>query len=140
MLRLTCWCLLHPEAWRALLTESPHRLFLGSSRIACMHAQSCLTLCDLSCQAPRSVEFSRQEYRSALPFPTPGDLPDPEIEPASLVSPALAGGFFTTEPPGSSGTKEAKQPLCDVSTYLASIIQASRSCYSLSPSIWSRVQ
>ena len=48
-------------------------------------------------QAPLSVEFSRQEYWSGLPFPSPGDLPDPEIEP---VSPALAGGFFTTEPPG----------------------------------------
>ena len=43
--------------------------------------------------------FSRQEYWSGLPFPAPGDLPDPGIEPASLVSPALAGGFFTAKPP-----------------------------------------
>ena len=50
-------------------------------------------------QAPLFMEFSRQEYWSGLPFP-PGDLPDPGIEPMSLVSPALAGGFFTTEPPG----------------------------------------
>ena len=42
------------------------------------------------------MEFFRQEYWSGLPFPSPGDLPDPEIEPASLTSPALAGGFFTT--------------------------------------------
>ena len=56
-----------------------------------------------------------------MPFPTPGHLPDPEIEPATLVSPALAGGFFTTGPPGSSDRKEAKQSLCDVSAYLASI-------------------
>ena len=42
------------------------------------------------------MEFSRQGYWSKVPFPTPGDLPDPGIEPASLVSPALAGGFFTT--------------------------------------------
>ena len=41
--------------------------------------------------------FPRQEYWSGLPFPSPGDLPDPGIEP---MSPALAGGFFTTEPPG----------------------------------------
>jgi len=41
--------------------------------------------------------FSRQEYWSALPFPTPGDLPDPSIEP---VSPAFAGGFCTVELPG----------------------------------------
>ena len=39
--------------------------------------------------------FPRQEYWSGLPFPTPGDLPDPGVEPVSLVSPALAGGFFT---------------------------------------------
>ena len=42
--------------------------------------------------------FFRQEYWSRLPFPSPGDLPDPGMEPAS---PALAGGFFTTELPGS---------------------------------------
>ena len=50
-------------------------------------------------QVPLSMEFSRQEYWSGLPFPPPGDLPNPRIEPASLASPALAGGFFTTEPP-----------------------------------------
>ena len=44
-------------------------------------------------QAPRSMEFSRQDYWNGLPFPPPWDLPDPGIEPAS---PALAGGFFTT--------------------------------------------
>ena len=47
-------------------------------------------------QAPLSMEFSRQEYCRGLPFPTPGDLPTPGIEPKSLVSPALAGGFFNT--------------------------------------------
>ena len=46
------------------------------------------------------TEFSKQEYWSGLPFPTPGDLSDSGIEPASPVSLALAGGFFTTEPPG----------------------------------------
>ena len=40
--------------------------------------------------------FSRQEYWSGLSFPPPGDRPDPGIESASLTSPALAGGFFTT--------------------------------------------
>ena len=43
-----------------------------------------------------SVEFSRQEYWSGVPFPTPGDLLDPGIESASLTPPALAGGFITT--------------------------------------------
>ena len=47
-------------------------------------------------QAPLSMEFSSQDYLSGLPFPSPGDLPDPGIEPTALVSPALAGGFFTT--------------------------------------------
>ena len=47
-------------------------------------------------QSPLSVGFPRQEYWSGLPFPSPGDLPDPGIEPAS---PALAGGFLTTESP-----------------------------------------
>ena len=51
-------------------------------------------------QAPLSMGFSREEYWSGLPFPPPGDLPDPGIEPMSPVSPALAGGCFTTEPPG----------------------------------------
>ena len=46
-------------------------------------------------QAPLSMEFSRQEYWSGLPFPPPGDLPHPGIEPASLVSPAFAARFFT---------------------------------------------
>ena len=48
-------------------------------------------------QASLSVGFPRQEYCSGLPFPSPGDLPDPSIKPAS---PALAGKFFTTEPSG----------------------------------------
>ena len=43
--------------------------------------------------------FSRQEYWSGLPFPSPGDLPNPGIEPVFLVSPALAGRFLTTVPP-----------------------------------------
>ena len=47
-------------------------------------------------QAPLSTEVPRQEYWSALPFPTPGDLPDPGSEPASLASPALASIFLTT--------------------------------------------
>ena len=51
-------------------------------------------------QAPLSMELSRQEDWSGLPFPPPGDLPDPGIEPKSPVRPALAGRFFTTVPPG----------------------------------------
>ena len=47
-------------------------------------------------QAPLSMGFSRQEHWSGLPCPPPGDLPDPGIESTSFMSPALAGGFFTT--------------------------------------------
>jgi len=46
-------------------------------------------------QAPLYMEFFRQEYWSGLPCPPPGNLPDPEIEPMSLMSPALAEGIFT---------------------------------------------
>ena len=58
-----------------------------------------MTLCDpivVARQAPLSVGFSSQGYWSGLPCPPAGDLPDPGIEPESPVSPALAGGFFTT--------------------------------------------
>ena len=54
-------------------------------------------------QAPLSVGFSRQEYWSGLPFPSPGDLLDSGIE---TVSPALAGWFFTVEPPGKPTLKQ----------------------------------
>ena len=60
-------------------------------------------------QAPLSMEFFRQEYWSGLPFPTPGARPDPGIKPVSLVSPALAGGFFTTVPPGKQKGKGEKE-------------------------------
>ena len=63
-------------------------------------------------QAPLSVEFSRQEYWSGLPFPSPGDLPDPGMEP---MSSALAGEFFTTEPPGKSFSSNYLTPLWKIS-------------------------
>ena len=54
------------------------------------------TLWTVACQAPLSIGFFRQEYWSGLPCHPPGDLPIPGIKPTSLMSPALAGGFFTT--------------------------------------------
>ena len=51
-------------------------------------------------QAPLSMKLYRQQYWSGLPFPSAGDLPNPGIKPASPVSIALGGGFFTTTPPG----------------------------------------
>ena len=53
-----------------------------------------MTPSTVCCQPPLSMGFPRQEYWSGLPFPSLGDLPDPEIEPC------VAGGFFTAEPPG----------------------------------------
>ena len=67
--------------------------------------QSCLTLCDpMGCSSPGSSVhgISRQEYWSGLPFSPPRDLPNPGTEPTSPVASTLAGGFFTTEPPGKS--------------------------------------
>ena len=56
----------------------------------------------MACQAPLFMEFFRQDYRNGLPFPNAENIPDPGIEPMSLLSPALAGGFFATVPPGKS--------------------------------------
>ena len=69
-------------------------------KVKVLLAQLCLTLFDpMDCILPHSSihGFPRQEYWGGLPFPSPGDLPDPGIKPAS---PALSGRFFTTEPPG----------------------------------------
>ena len=55
-----------------------------------------LQLNTVACQPPLSMGFSRQEHWSGLPCPPPRDLPDPGIKPMYLMSPALAGGFFTT--------------------------------------------
>ena len=60
-------------------------------------SNSFVTPWTVTCQAPLSMGFPRQERWSRLSFPSPWDLPDPGIEP---MFPALAGGFFTTEPPG----------------------------------------
>ena len=72
----------------------------------------------LACQTPLSMGFPRQAYWSALPFPTPGNLPNPVIKPRF---PALAGGFFITEPPGS--------PQLDMHVY------TSQECVSLNPKL-----
>ena len=60
------------------------------------HVQLFATLWTVGHPGPLSMAFSRPEYWSGLPCPPPGDLPDPGIKPESLMSPALAGGFFTS--------------------------------------------
>ena len=60
------------------------------------HVQLSVALWTIAHQAPLSMGFSRQEYWTGFPYPSPGDLPDPGTDLAVLASPALAGGFFTT--------------------------------------------
>ena len=73
-------------------------------------AVSFVTPWTAACQTSLSMGYSRQEFWSGLPFPSPGDLPDLGIK---LTSPALASGLFITEPPGNSvpesGTKTTKE-------------------------------
>ena len=65
-----------------------------------MHAQSCLTLRNpMDCSPPGSFVHGIIRARMLEWVPSPGDLPDPRIEPVSPVSPSLVGRFFTTEPP-----------------------------------------
>ena len=59
------------------------------------HVQLFVTPWTTACQAPLSMEFSKQDYWSGLPHPLSGDLPDPGIKPEYLVSPTLADEFFT---------------------------------------------
>ena len=76
-----------------------HYLIIIETGCGMCVSQLCLTLCDpitIAHQAPLSMRFSRQEYWSELPLPTPVDLPNSEIEFTCLVSPTLATGFFTT--------------------------------------------
>ena len=69
------------------MTEGIHAKFLAGSASA--------TPCTAADQAPLSMGFPRQEYWSRLPYPPPGDLPEPGIKPASPAAFALAGKFFT---------------------------------------------
>ena len=92
---------------KGLCAWKPHRALLGFSTSCFLFVlslficvQPFVTLWTGAHQAPLFMRFSRQEYWSGLPFSVPGYLPDPVIEPVSPVSPALAGRFFTTAPPG----------------------------------------
>ena len=84
-------------AGRFFATVPPGKPYLDVYVYVCAHP--CPTFCypwTVACQAPLSIEFYRQGYWTGLPFPSPGDLPDPGIEPAFLMSVALVGRFFTT--------------------------------------------
>ena len=82
------WVLYHCATW-----EAPSHCNCVYECVL-SHFQLFATLWTGACQAPLSMGFFRQEYCSGLPGPAPGDLPDPGIEPTSLRSPVLTGGFF----------------------------------------------
>ena len=107
---------------------SSHNENLDSFRSACsVMSDSLSTSQTVACQAALSMGFSRQEYWSGLPFPSSGNLPGPRIEFMSPASTALAGVFFTTEPPGKplqsfmhtymqgfTGGSDSKESACNV--------------------------
>ena len=111
------WGNFNPETeWTFKCTGQQKRLSRDQKVCCCLVDKSYPTVIPrtVAHQAPLCMRFPRQEYWSGLPFPSSGDLPNPGIEPAS---PALAGRFFTTEPPGKpatggqleiNGTAEAK--------------------------------
>ena len=85
---------------------SPEVALFSAAGLGYVSCADCMCVCSVvsdsatpwtvACQAPLSMEFSRQESWNGLPFPSPEDLPNPGIKPTSLASPVLAGGFFTT--------------------------------------------
>ena len=100
-LGMRCHCLcssysrVQQKVWRSL----HHKRWWFSCEVV---SNSFATPWTVAHQAPLPMGFFRQEYWNGLPFPSPGDLPNPGIEP---TSPTLAGRFFTTEPPGKLHSK-----------------------------------
>ena len=117
---------------------------------SCMHAQLWQTLCGpTGCGPPGSsvhgsMQFPRQDCWSRLPFPSPGDLPNPAIESASPVPPALMAAFFITEPPGKSDWHNesllkrfcTQLPTCDCLTPPFSPMAPSQSPLLVSSHLW----
>ena len=115
---MTCININPVVVWRGLwwITRHPFHLYgsegvSGTGEVKWSEVtQLCPTLCDpvdIACQAPLSMGFSRQEYWSGLPFPSPGDLPNPGIEPGS---PALQADALSSEPPGKPPRTGDKRP------------------------------
>ena len=94
----TCYIsFVHSVPSYTVLSTGTLSIFVCVCLFVFSHVQLFETWGTIAYQAPMSIGFSRQEHWSGLPFPPPGDLPNSGIKP---VSPTLAGGFFTTEPPG----------------------------------------
>ena len=119
-----CMCMLAPplslpsSSWSCWVAVS-HATVL--SVLCCSQSHSCVFTIPwtVARKAPLSMEFSRQEYCSGLPFPSPGDLFDPGITPMTHLFPALAGRFFTTVPLGNPTvlSKFLKQNLNTLCTF-----------------------
>ena len=82
--------------WPNSRAQAPGKVKVKAKALVTHHVRLFTTTWTVACQAPLSMGFFRQGYWSGLPRSSPGDLPNPEIEPVSLVSPALAGRLFTT--------------------------------------------
>ena len=106
------WLCVYTESWReghreprtllySASSEHSHRLHACTLMCVHTHVQLFATPWTVAHQVPLSMVFSRQEYWSGLPFPTPGSLPDPGMD-QTYISwvPALAGRFFTSLPSG----------------------------------------
>ena len=76
------------------------KFWVGGGGLVAKSCPSLLTPWTIACHSPLTVEFSRQDYWTGLPSPTPEHLPNPGIKLSSPASPALTGRFFTTVPPG----------------------------------------
>ena len=92
-------CTEFPKTWKSqwdfLEKANSRLLILGTCVLSCFSRVPLFATLWTVAWVPLSMGLVRQEYWSGLPCPSPGDLPNPGIEPESLTSPALAGGFFT---------------------------------------------
>ena len=97
--------------WRSSLVEVKKRGYKRNVVLfrCSVVSDSFVTPWTVACQAPLSMGFPRQEHCTGLPFPSPGDLPDPGIEPRS---PAWVGRFFITEPPGKPCINTTRRDKC----------------------------
>ena len=90
--------------WWVIFKDITRGCYINNTACVCSVTQSCLTLFAIpwtaALQAPLSMEFSSQVYWNGMPFPPPWGLLDSGVKPMAPTSLALAGGFFTTEPPG----------------------------------------
>ena len=101
-------------SWLSVYMVSPYLHVVVSHSVV---SNSFVILWIVAHQTPLSIGFAKQEYWSGLPLSSPGDLPDPGIKP---ISPALAGRFFISEPPGKP-LSTCRSPRCRGTKMLAQV-------------------